>query len=251
MTLIISQKHPVFELKSKIQEISQHFLNSFGFHYFQYLRCFADGSVSLLTNNTSAFEYFQEVGDRPAVYSSFEDAPSYWFLWDEKLPETPVKIVREKFKIHNGLTYVRRTKNYYDMIAVALPKEQENPGTFYLNKLKAIEEFIHEFDRDNKDLIQLVTKNPIALPEKFRDQNYQTMCLNNGKIVIHGKYGESYITPQELASARLLSQGYSYKEAARTLDLSSRTVETYVQRIKHRTGFDTLRELEKALLISP
>jgi DNA-binding CsgD family transcriptional regulator len=250
MPVNISQKHPTFELRSKIQEVSQNFFNSFGFSYFQYLRCFADGSVGYLTNNTSAFEYFQQDGNKPLVYSALDTAHSYWFLWDEKLPEIPVKIVRERCGIHNGLTYVRRTKHYYDMIAVGLPKEQENAGTFYLNKFKAIENFIFEFDKDNKDLIQVMTKNPIAIPERYRDENYKEMCLPHGKIKIAGYDKETYITSQEIACLRLLFQGFSHKVIAQTLNLSVRTVETYIQRVKQRTGFSSLKQVEKRLLIS-
>ena len=43
------------------------------------------------------------------------------------------------------------------MIAVALPsKEQPNPGSFYLNKLKAIEEFINDFDTIIENLTNLM-----------------------------------------------------------------------------------------------
>ena len=112
---------------------------------------------------------FDESG-RDFSLSIFEASIGY--LWDEELPESPVQLARVKFNIRNGITLVRRSKNYYDMIAVALPNEQDNPGSFYLNKLKTIEQFVHEFDKDNKDLIQLINKNPILLPKSYRDVNY-------------------------------------------------------------------------------
>ncbi|MEO8401685.1 MAG: helix-turn-helix transcriptional regulator [Gammaproteobacteria bacterium] len=251
MSVKISLDHPTLALKNKIQEASQHFLNAFGFNYFQYLRCFADGSVSLLTNNTNLMEYFQQVENAPVVFSSYknehENAHSYWFLWDEELPEGPVQVAREKFNIRNGLTLVRRSKQYYDMIAVALPSEQANPGSFYLNKLKAIEQFVNEFDADNKDLITIMNKNPIALPEAYRDINYQNICLTKGKITIAGKHGMTYITTQELACLRLLVQGAAHKKIAQLLDISPRTVETYLLRFKQRTGFVSPHEIDRMM----
>ena len=162
MPLHLSRDNPTWTLKNKIQEVSQSFLNAHGFSYFQYLRCYVDGSIGLLTNDTRLIEFFPQMENEPVVFSSFEEeherSHAYWFLWDEELPEAPVSLAREQFHIHNGLTLVRRSKEYYDMIAVALPKEQENAGSFYLNKMKAIENFIHEFDRDNKDFIHDMKK---------------------------------------------------------------------------------------------
>ncbi len=251
MTLQITLDHPTFLLKSKLQEVSESFLHSMGFCYFQYLRCYADGSIGLLTNDTRLFEHFQEMDNQPVVFSSFEEehaaAHSYWFLWDEELPEMPVELARQKYSIRNGLTLVRRSKNYYDMIAVALPKEQENPGSFYLNKLGAIEQFVNDFDVNNKDLLTVMNKNPIALPVAYRDENYQEMCLSDKRIVVAGKNGMTYVTGQELECLRLLARGETHKQIAKVLCLSPRTIETYLQRIKARTGCVSKSELERLL----
>jgi DNA-binding CsgD family transcriptional regulator len=247
--------HPTLVLRNKIQELSQNFLTTFGFNYFQYLRCYADGSAGLLTNNTGLMEYFQHVDNSPVIFSSFSEdhknLASYWFLWDEELPSGPVQLAREKFQVCNGLTLVRRSKTYYDMIAVALPKDPINAGSFYLNKLKAIEQFISQFDKDNKDLIAVMDKNPLALPPAYRDLNYEKICLSNGRIEVQGKKEKTYITAQELACLRWLIQGASYKEIAYLLELSPRTVETYLDRVKLRTGHRSRFALEHMLSLCP
>jgi DNA-binding CsgD family transcriptional regulator len=255
MTFAVSTDHPTIQLKPKIQEICVDFLNQFGFSYFQYLRCYADGSVTLLTNNTSLTEYFAEIDNQPVVFSSYteehENLHSYWFLWDEELPTYPVSLAKNKFNIHNGLTLVRRSKTYYDMIAVALPEHCNNAGSFYLNKMKAIEQFITSFDRNNKDLINLINANPLVLPTNYRDINYQKLCLTNNRVKINGANGPSYLTSQELACLRLLLQGNSYKQIGVILEISDRTVESYILRIKHRTGFKYHNQLESLISICP
>ena len=254
MSLKFDLNHPTFLLKNKVHEASKNLLEAFGFNYFQYLRCFSDGSISCLTNNTGLFEYFQHINNEPVVFSSFENehenAHSYWFLWDEELPSTPVQIAREQLNLHHGLTLVRRNKDYYDMIAVALPYEQENPASFYLNKLKAIEQFIFNFDLENKELIHLLNQNRIALPKAYRDVNYKEMCLTGGRIQVTGTMGATYLTVQEIACLRLLLQGATHKQIAKVLELSSRTVETYLLRVKRRTGCSSLMEMERMLYLS-
>ncbi|KTD07273.1 helix-turn-helix transcriptional regulator [Legionella jamestowniensis] len=252
MPIEIDLDHPIFTLKDKVKEASCFLLETFGFNYFQYLRCYADGSINCLTNNPGFFEHIKEYHDQPIVFSSYENEheslPFYWFLWDEALPPTaPLQLAREKLNFHNGLTLVRRTKNYYDMIAVALPYEHANPGSFYLNKVKIIEQFIYDFDKQNKDLLHIMDKSAIALPKAYRDVNYQDMCLSKGKIQVRGKAGLTYITTQELACIRFVLQGFSYKQIADILEISPRTVETYLIRLKRRTGYISYSQLERII----
>ena len=251
MAIKIALDHPTIALKTKIQELCSDFFDTLGLNYFQYLRCYADGSIGLLTNHTGLIEHFQHVDNAPVVFSSFgeehQNAPSYWFLWDEELPEMPVQLAREKFNLRNGITLVRRSKNYYDMIAVTSPIEQANSGAFYLNKLKAMEQFINEFDIKNKELIKVMDDNPILLPEPYRDINYQKICLTQGKFAVLGKEGMTYITAQELACLRLFVKGMSYKYIALILGISHRTVETYLQRVKQRTKCSSRTELEQII----
>jgi DNA-binding CsgD family transcriptional regulator len=251
MAELFNIRHPTLLLRHKIQSLTQDFCQQMGLSYFQYLRCFADGSVGLLTNKTELLEYFQKQRDIPLVYSAFEtqheNQASYWFLWDEALPEHPVQLAREKFGIYHGLTFVRRSRDYYDMIAVAMPKPHAHASSFYLNKLKSIDFFIHEFDKNHQQLVQTMHQNPITVPLRQRDMNCEKICLGNAKLKVKGRRGYTHITVQELACLRLLSLGRSYKEIAKQLDVSPRTVETYIYRIKLRTDFYTLQELIELL----
>lgn len=243
----IGNQHPTITLKAKVQSLCRDFLTQHGFNYFQYLRCYQDGSCTLLTNETSLFESFTQFPDVPLIYSSYtkehQKLHSYWFLWDEALPPFPVKFAREKFNLNHGLTLVRRSKAYYDMIAVALPKQKRNVGSFYLTKHKVIEQFIKTFDRTEYELIQYINKYPLSLPANNRDQNYQVLCLDKGRIELMGAQGVFYITLRELDCLRLLLQGASTKEIGKVLHLSHRTVETYIQRIKLRSGAMTKADL--------
>ena len=245
--LKIARDHPTIQLKSKIQNIADPFLKQHGFNYFQYLRCFNDGSCSTLTNHTGLFECLPDYSNKPVVFSSFteehEKLHSYWFMWEEELPSFPVQLAKEKFNLHHGLTLVRRSKNYYDMIAVALPEKRSNIASFYLTKQKAIEQFIKTFDTNHQDLLQYITKNPLILPQQSRDVNYDKICLSKGRIEVSGRFGITYLTTQELACVRLLLQGASAKEIANNLHISHRTVETYFARIKQRSGLTSRNEL--------
>lgn len=251
MSAIISRDHSLFQSRDRMKQLTRELETNFGVSYFQYLRCFNDGSVGLLLSDTSLTEYFWNQSlTTPLVYSSFKEenkqSHSYWFLWDEELPHYPVNLARE-FNIFSGITLVRRSKYYYDMIAVAMPKIVDNPGSFYLNKIHGIEQFIIKFDKTEKELLSTMNKDKIALPKVHRDENYQKICLNSEQIKIKGRNGITHVTSQEMACIRLLCSGLSQKEVAQILDISPRSVETYLYRARIRTGF-SLAEI-KALMV--
>lgn len=233
----------MFAAKPSVAAAMQELIDHFGFTYFQYLRCYRSGAFGLLTNDTRLTEYYVDnMQDSPAIYSSFSDDSSqyhsYWCLWDEEFAELPVSIARS-IGICNGLTLIRRHKDYYDMIAVALPAPIANQGSFYLNKRKNIEQFITKFNKNEKELISTMDKNAISLAQGQRDVNYEKLCLASGRLKVKGSNGAlSYITTQEIACIRLFGQGFSYKEIAQIAGLSPRSVETYLARAKERTGLN-------------
>lgn len=235
-------------LRPRIEEVTKSFFDQHGFSYFQYLRCYEDGRYSLLTNDTRLLEEFaNQPPDTQLIYSSFNEEQkskyAYWFLWDEMLPKEPVQLAKQKLDIHNGITLLRRSKNYYDMIAVALPKHLENSATFYMNKKSAIEDFILNFDVTQKKLIAEMDKQSVSLSANRRDNNCDKIPILNGsvKTVVNNK--EVQLSCQELKVLYFFTQGASYKEIARIMDISDRTVETYLQRIRIKCGLTSNAEL--------
>jgi DNA-binding CsgD family transcriptional regulator len=240
------------QLQPKIEEITKPFLEQNGFNYFQYLRCYNDGSYSMLANDIKILKLFANLSNKiPLIYSSFEEENqtkfSYWFLWEESLPKQPVELVKKEVGLHNGLTFVRRAKKHYDMIAVALPKHINNQGTFYLNKKHLIEEFIIGFDANQKSLIESINKNPIQLPIFNRDQNFDRIPLTNGGIELQVGNKKAQLSCQELKVLHLYIKGISYKQIAKILSISERTVETYLLRMKLKCNFNTISELHKLI----
>jgi len=245
----LENNHPTLSLVPKVKEIAHPFLESHGLNYFQYLRCYSDGGISLLITDPGLFLRFTNL-DSPLVFSAFKEEhlkkQSYWFLWDQELPHEPVKLAREYYNWHHGLTLVKRTQNYYDMIAIATPEERLNVASYYMNKLPIIEQFMADFLNYEPDLSQVMHNNPIALPEENRDVNYQQLCLKGDQRL---PFGNAYITTQELKCLNLRLQGYSYKEIGKICQLSPRTVETYLTRVKSRSGIDNKFQLKELVTL--
>lgn len=241
----IESNHPLLQLSSQVQEASHNFLKVHGLNYFQYLRCYKDGSVSLLVTDPSLFLRMVHL-DTPLIFSSFKEEhskqQSYWFSWDEELPHELVKLVKHDRNWHHGLTLVKREKDYYDMIAVAMPEERNNAHSYYINRISAIEHFMTHFQNHAPNIFKCITKSAILLPEVNRDLNYQNLCLKSKSRL---PFGDSYLTSQELKCLKLKLEGNSYKEIANSCQLSPRTVETYLNRIKIRSGINDKSHLKE------
>jgi len=251
--MTISFSHPTFLIENKVQELCAPFFDQHGFSYFQYARFYADNTAVMLLNNTSLFRQFIDL-DYPS-FSSFKDEHqnqhSYWFLWDEELPWLPVKMARETHKLHHGVTLLRRSKDHYDMIGFALPEEKRNISSYYLTRLKAMESFIHTFEARAHDLMNFLNQTPFIVNPMNVDRNIDGLLLKNQKIMIDGVFGPTHITAQELTTLRFWLQGLTHKEIAQALSLSSRTVETYLMRLKLRTGYTTKTHLHNMLSTCP
>lgn len=101
MSYIIDRNHSIYTLSSVIQEICAPFFRAYRFSYFQYLRCYADGSISILINRTDLFESFIK-HNYPTLSSINENTvfkQNYFFFWDEELPVVPVTMAREQHQI--------------------------------------------------------------------------------------------------------------------------------------------------------
>jgi hypothetical protein len=247
MSLTINNSHPTFTLETKVSEICKPFFDQYNFNYFQYARLFSDGSIACLLSDASLFKHLMDLD--LTSFSSVKPQQSYWFLWDEELPEFPVKLAKEAHNLHHGLTLLRRKKTHYDMIAVAMPIYLGNSASFYLNHLKIIESFICDFETKHQELLDLVFNNCIELPKKNWDPNLKKIILPSNSIFIPKI--NNHITMQELSCLRLLAKGLSYKEIGQTLSISPRSVETYLHRLKDRTQYKTKLDLHYLLLICP
>lgn len=244
MNLPLNQGHPSFALSNKVSEISKDFMDSHHFNFFIYLRCYPDGSFNLLINNPTPFLKYLEEGH--PIFSSLTKeiipSQSYTLYWEDALNEKEhIKFIKEHLNLHHGIHFVKRYKDFYDLIAFTMPTERPRIFSYYLTHHYHFEQFTENFLKKGKDIFKAIEKDKILLPPHLQDPNKAVMCLDNqaSRFNIVGKLGPTYLTNQELLCLQLLSKGKTYKEIALRLSISPRTVETYLKRIKEKTGFSS------------
>jgi len=227
-------------LSTALKTVASPFLEKLGCHYFQYLKVYRDGSFSYVTTVPSWDEYITDLlckSNMPAVYSHIDgqtlEKNKFTFLWDPNLPETPIRLARE-FNIANGFTFVERYQDFYYMFAFASQTTHTRAIDTYFNSLNEMHEFLQKFQYHQRKLINEINQYRVNVPKSRQDCNLDKMLLNQDP---------HHLSQQELACIKGLAKGHSYKEIAKQLNISHRTVETYLNRVRLRFNLRYKREL--------
>jgi len=80
-------------------------------------------------------------------------------------------------------------------------------------------------------------QNP--LPDKHKFKESEDIFLKNHfeHYRITGLFGDAYLTSSEYFSLQMIMKGKSYKEIARVLAVSPKTIEKYLSTIKVKIGY--------------
>jgi len=212
-----------------------------------------DGSISLLCDQVDYITFCMQY-DGQKVYSCEKKAvlnpESYYFLWEPNLPAFPVSLARE-FNIANGLCFVERHSDAYELIAFATPVNNLQAVDIYLNHLELLGNFIQCFRETKAGLIKIADKHRIVLGPDEEDINKNSMFLHSQVCKHKTVYFQEKchtITLREYDCLTHLSLGKTAKEIAKALNISFRSVETYLERVKIKTGCRT--KVEQFSLLS-
>jgi DNA-binding CsgD family transcriptional regulator len=96
--------------------------------------------------------------------------------------------------------------------------------------------------------ITLGTKQKSAHLLDFLNRHSSFNDEEIGQITIQSDNGLVILTKRESDCIRFLAQGKSMKESAKLLKLSPRTVESYINNVKNKTGFNYKSELLNGIL---
>lgn len=212
------------EAAREVSAFSESFLKKHKLNYFQYCTVYKDGSHSFLVNRPDFVRkrWEEDRGVRSHVDSDCVGDRNFVFLWNENLPEADTSMARE-FDIDKGICFVERKSTHYNLIAFAASQKEQGTLNFYLNHMSKLRSFIEEFKENAKDLIGKAEKQRFGLNENVRDKNESVLLWHPSS---------SDLSDREFECLRMIAQGFSMADIGDQLKISSRTVETYLQRVK-------------------
>lgn len=230
--------------------------NFFKINFFSHTRAFHDGNFASLMTSTDLTEYY--IAQKyPIRFSQgkgiyLEKGFHVESHLGDSSSQKMINDLQEKFNTAHFIYVVDKHKAFDDMYSFATTPENEQILNHYMNNIDLLKKFLFYY----KDKSNILIKNSTLI--KYNNDHFPTShtinqniidhhaCTNSmplNKITITGHLGEALLSKRELDCLKLLTKSHSFKEIGKTLSLSPRTVETYVNNMKNKLGCDTKKQL--------
>ena len=180
-----------------------------------------------------------------------EEKKTLLFMWN---PDGFLEKMRMSVDMWNGISFCKITKDHIESWAFGGSLEDIRLPEFYLNNLDILKKFFLYFKSAAKDMIDISDKNK-TIDILFHDKNQNLHKVDPGKVLEFNKklftkryhlstgQKEFNLSMREIECLFYKSQGQTAKEIARECELSPRTIETYLNNIKVKSGMTNLNQL--------
>lgn len=265
MTGVDLKKHFSLESSTDVSEIVNSVLKHVGANYFNYVKIYEDGSRALLSNNAPWIQHFYEnaLYNAAGIIDVEYLLPKGYFLWSdlEDNDGTVYNQSREYFNIDNGLTFITKQENATVVYIIGSTRKNYKINGFYIRNLDLFKRFILYFNDKGHNLIKKADEQKIYLPQKqiiqdspiqnFHIDSEQRQSFLNAtdikKYYLPSLPEGKYLTKNEAICCAYLLQGLTAKQIAKKTELSFRTIEAYLAKIKLKLGVQDKAELIEKL----
>lgn len=249
-----------------ITKICEPLFNNFGLTVFGYSHFLNNGTyLDICTDTQWQKHYLQEFASKSFIkdyVNKIRETDTKYVLWDNR-----VDVPREEkfsqfildscsYDIWHGFSIYKKHDNSLEAWHFATTKENYEVINFYLNRLDLLYHFILYFKdqagkiidtSDIKKLIHLEDKGSLSLsgemiPTIGKVQNFIDQTVIK-RFPLTTEKGIVFISKREAECVRHLSASKTVKEIAKAMDLSPRTVESYLNNIKSKLNCSSKLEI--------
>ena len=110
--------------------------------------------------------------------------------------------------------------------------------------------YVKEIRGKAEEFFDMLKGERVYPPKELFDPKKETMCHEptSKKYALKAPGVNVVLSMQERGCLLLLCKRYSIKEIAREMEVSPKTVETYIQRVKEKTGISNRENLRKIMI---
>jgi DNA-binding CsgD family transcriptional regulator len=228
--------------------------------YFEYSEFFNDGTVIYLATNLEwihhslNYEMFKDNEHNSLVA---KNKFYRYVLWNTlNLDQTTFLSSMKEFKIWNGLSVNIARETSVRVYSFATDKDI-NIDSFLMNHISTLDHFINYFHSEGEPLLKNAAQNkvigkilPVFTPEEilYPDHHKLKTFLEQTelkKFYFTLRNNHFFLSKREMQCLSSLSKAKTMKEIAEELSLSPRTVETYIEKIKNKSGLHFKNDLIK------
>lgn len=241
-----------------IENICQPLFEMFHLNYFNYVKIKKNGARCILTNRPdfiSTYYNNSELFSTKAVLFMENQKDLSYYLSSEFSDQASYIVARTEFNIDNGITIIQPSTQFTELFYFGTTRENSSNIKLYLNNIDLLYRFIFYFKDKAFDLIKKAENEMFYLPDILipntiqidynvntkRSKFIKNTQLSRFPVIKDGI--EIFITRREAQCLHYLTIAKSAKEIGNLLGISSRTVETYFQNIREKSGFRNKSEI--------
>lgn len=231
--MILSTNHPIFTTSKDVEEIIKP-LKQMGIVFFDYSRSDNDhGHTSLMTHPHVYKHYLEkkyyQIGNMESQPTKYKSQ----ILLMNTLPNQHIydDLIRSR-NIDHGLQIIHKNENSCEFFSFAANRGNYSIANTYLNKLDVFKNFIMYFKDQAAALIRQVEKKRIFYP--FHNEKLDILHCDHQDNEINMVSKPIMLSKRQLQIARELLNGKTVKEISQELNLSHRTIESYINHLKDK-----------------
>ncbi len=240
-------------------------LSKIGITFFSHTRVWQDQSISALSTHPSYnFIFMKErfyesvfVGS-PNIYQSgivFYDDLYHVSKDISTLQDVKISCI-EHTSFKPDIMFINKLDNYVDLYWLGTSRGLKNTHSLYLNNINYIKKYLTQLHQDHTKLFRKTYDHHLIYPTESKELTslslpswHEETCLrlsdcNNINSTIASQLIYKYkFTKKEASVAVYLIQGYTLKEISYVLNISSRTTEKHIMKLKQKTSSRSLIKL--------
>lgn len=231
--MILRNDHIFLTCAPDMREITKPLL-SLGITYFGYSRYYNDGGrLWLCTSSENVKSYYYDgryrMGNTECHPSSYRPQVVLW----STLPNQHVFQVAKQLKIDHGIFIIKPQQDCCEFLAFGTTPNNYQIINTYLTNMDFLNKFGDSFKEKARSLIKTGEENKIFLPY-HKNKLSSVNDTNLTSLFDYTSRTSPKLTLRQQSCVHLLLQGKTIKEIAICLNLSPRTIETYINNLKSK-----------------
>jgi DNA-binding CsgD family transcriptional regulator len=248
-------------LNTRLKKLCEPLFHNFGFNSLFYHHISTDGYATSFGSHIESYEeYLHEhlFKSNPYVRHPGFFQSSLQLITDikDEVYQAGLNVLADKFKLTYKVVFIEKTENGCQGFSFAVNKNAfcTSPSNI-INHIPLLQCFINRFKEDGADIIKNALEEQISCDKHLGKEFFKKPTLiipstdETKKIQFLKEMGMLHhaddiaLSQREKQCIRYLLQGYTAAETAQLLNLSKRTVESYLQNIKLKMNCYTKVEL--------
>ena len=247
------------DLSNRMNQICSPLKDQLGINYFTYHTLSSEGEYSVIVSNPEFAEYFTSnkfYYEDPFIRhpDNFHESAVLWKSYgSDRFKNDLLNSIKTEFNFDHGISLIRKSRNFgsdLEIFGFASPTNHQNASHYYLNHLEIFKGFCDHFTFEASSILKKMSGNPIQLKDLIGDAFFEINPIP--KSVPYPTFLNSPSHPPDLISclsARerdcllLYSRGKTASKTGKILNLSTRTVEHYMESVKNKLNCERKTDL--------